>query len=51
MHVAAVIAGCVVLIASGIVYRKLPAGNPHAAGAASVGPRRDELVADLGPAG
>lgn len=51
IHLAAVIAGCVALIASGIVYRKLPAGNPHAAGAASVGPPRDELVVDLGSAG
>ncbi|MDP9465289.1 MAG: MFS transporter, partial [Actinomycetota bacterium] len=37
MHLAAVIAGCVALLAAGIVYRKLPSGNPHATGAASVG--------------
>ena len=33
MHLAAIIAGCVALLAAGIVYRKLPAGNPHAKGA------------------
>jgi Na+/melibiose symporter-like transporter len=37
MHLAAIIAGCVTLLAAAIVYRKLPAGNPHAIGAASVG--------------
>jgi hypothetical protein len=36
MHLAAIIAGCVALLASAIVYRKLPAGNPHAQGAASL---------------
>ena len=36
MHLAAVIAGCVALLAAGIVYRKLPSGNPHAIGAASL---------------
>ena len=36
MHLAAIIAGCVALLAAGIVYRKLPAGNPHAKGAASL---------------
>jgi Na+/melibiose symporter-like transporter len=35
LHLAAIVAGCVVLLASGIVYRKLPAGNPHAQGAAA----------------
>lgn len=30
IHVAAIVAGCVVLVASAFVYRKLPAGNPHA---------------------
>ena len=30
VHLAAIVAGCVVLVASAIVYRKLPAGNPHA---------------------
>lgn len=30
MHLAAVIAGFVALLAAAIVYRKLPAGNPHA---------------------
>ena len=34
MHLAAIIAGCVALLAAAIVYRKLPAGNPHAQGAA-----------------
>lgn len=32
MHLAAVIAGFVALLAAGIVYRKLPSGNPHAQG-------------------
>jgi EmrB/QacA subfamily drug resistance transporter len=32
MHLAAVIAGCVSLLAAVIVYRKLPSGNPHASG-------------------
>ena len=36
MHLAAIIAGCVALLAAAIVYRKLPAGNPHAQGAASL---------------
>jgi EmrB/QacA subfamily drug resistance transporter len=35
MHLAAIIAGCVTLIAAGFVYRKLPGGNPHT-GAADV---------------
>ncbi len=35
LHLSAIVAGCVVLLASGIVYRKLPAGNPHAQGAAA----------------
>lgn len=30
MHLAAVIAGTVALLAAAIVYKKLPAGNPHA---------------------
>jgi len=34
LHVSAIVAGSVVLLASGIVHRKLPAGNPHAQGAA-----------------
>ncbi len=33
IHVAAIVAGSVVLIASAFVYRKLPAGNPHATAA------------------
>jgi MFS transporter, DHA2 family, multidrug resistance protein len=45
MHLAAVIAGCVALLAAGIVYRKLPAGNPHATGAASVSAEPADLVA------
>ncbi len=36
LHVAAIIGGSVSLIAAVVVYRKLPAGNPHAAGAADV---------------
>ncbi len=38
MHLAAIIAGCVSLLAAMIVYRKLPSSNPHARGAADVGP-------------
>jgi MFS transporter, DHA2 family, multidrug resistance protein len=33
MHLAAIIAGSVSLIAAAIVYRRLPSGNPHAAAA------------------
>ncbi len=33
VHLAAIVAGSVVLIASAFVYRKLPAGNPHATAA------------------
>jgi hypothetical protein len=35
VHLAAIVAGSVVLVASMIVYRQLPAGNPHAQGAAA----------------
>ena len=44
LHLSAIVAGCVVLLASGIVYRKLPAGNPHAAGRRRplIGPRPDQ---------
>jgi EmrB/QacA subfamily drug resistance transporter len=48
MHLAAIIAGCVSLVAAVIVYRKLPAGNPHAGGAASLGPRSGELDSGTG---
>jgi EmrB/QacA subfamily drug resistance transporter len=44
MHLAAIIAGCVALLASGIVYRKLPGGNPHQTGAAEVGPRSTDAA-------
>jgi hypothetical protein len=44
MHLAATIAGCVALLAAGLVYRKLPAGNPHAIGAASLSRESTELV-------
>jgi predicted MFS family arabinose efflux permease len=44
MHLAAIIAGCVALLAAGIVYRKLPGGNPHAKGAASLTRESPELV-------
>jgi len=37
MHLAAIIGGSVAVLAAIIVYRKLPAGNPHAQGAASLG--------------
>jgi EmrB/QacA subfamily drug resistance transporter len=51
MHLAAIIAGSVALLASVIVYRKLPSGNPHATGAADVGNVSvDELAADIGSA-
>ncbi|MEO7370453.1 MAG: MFS transporter [Ilumatobacteraceae bacterium] len=46
MHLAAIIAGCVALLAAAIVYRKLPAGNPHAKGAASLTRPSGELVAE-----
>jgi EmrB/QacA subfamily drug resistance transporter len=36
MHLAAIIAGSVALLASAIVYRKLPGGNPHALASAVV---------------
>jgi len=46
MHLAAIIAGCVALLAAAIVYRKLPAGNPHAQGAASLTREPSELVTE-----
>jgi hypothetical protein len=46
MHLAAIIAGCVTLLAAAIVYRKLPSGNPHAIGAAAVGRPSPDLVAE-----
>ncbi|MEY2583415.1 MAG: hypothetical protein QOE09_3264 [Ilumatobacteraceae bacterium] len=46
MHLAAIIAGCVTLLAAAIVYRKLPSGNPHATGAASVGRPSPDLVTE-----
>jgi EmrB/QacA subfamily drug resistance transporter len=46
MHLAAIIAGCVTLLAAAIVYRKLPSGNPHAIGAASVGRPSPDLVTE-----
>ncbi|MEP7111798.1 MAG: MFS transporter [Ilumatobacteraceae bacterium] len=46
MHLAAVIAGCVALLAAAIVYRKLPSGNPHATGAASLSRQPAGLLAD-----
>jgi MFS transporter, DHA2 family, multidrug resistance protein len=36
MHLAAIIAGAVVLLAAAIVYRSLPSGNPHSTGAAVI---------------
>jgi len=39
MHLAAVIGGSVALIAAGIVYRKLPGGNPHTGAADVESPR------------
>jgi DHA2 family multidrug resistance protein-like MFS transporter len=47
MHGAAIIAGCVALVAAGIVYRKLPGGNPHQTGAADVTGRSAGAVADV----
>jgi hypothetical protein len=44
MHLAAVIAGCVALLAAAIVYRKLPSGNPHASGAATLTRDSAELL-------
>ena len=46
MHLAAIIAGCVALLAAVIVYRKLPAGNPHARGAASLTRESANLLHD-----
>jgi Na+/melibiose symporter-like transporter len=46
IHLAAIIAGCVALLAAAIVYRKLPSGNPHAHGAANVTRESPELVAE-----
>jgi EmrB/QacA subfamily drug resistance transporter len=36
MHLAAIVASAVVFLAAGIVYRRLPSGNPHSTGAAAV---------------
>jgi MFS transporter, DHA2 family, multidrug resistance protein len=46
MHIAAVIAGCVALLAAAIVYRKLPKGNPHAQGAATLTRDSADLLAE-----
>ena len=46
MHLAAIIAGCVALLAAAIVYRKLPAGNPHATGAATLTRESPEVLAE-----
>jgi EmrB/QacA subfamily drug resistance transporter len=46
MHLAAVIAGCVALLAAAIVYRKLPSGNPHASGAATLTRDSAELLTE-----
>jgi len=46
MHLAAIIGGSVAVLAAIIVYRKLPAGNPHAQGAASVGRGEPDLYVD-----
>ena len=46
VHLAAIIAGCVALLAAAIVYRKLPAGNPHAQGAATLTRDSDDLLAE-----
>jgi EmrB/QacA subfamily drug resistance transporter len=48
LHVAAIIGGSVSLIAAGVVYRKLPVGNPHSVGAAVVTRPVAELAADPG---
>jgi len=44
MHLAAIIAGCVALLAAVIVYRKLPSGNPHASGVLAQGGDADLAV-------
>jgi hypothetical protein len=46
VHLAAIIAGCVALLAAGIVYRKLPSGNPHAQGAATLTRDSADLLAE-----
>jgi EmrB/QacA subfamily drug resistance transporter len=46
MHLAAIIAGCVALLAAAIVYRKLPAGNPHATGAATLTRESPDVLAE-----
>jgi len=46
MHLAAIIGGSVAVAAAILVYRKLPAGNPHTQGAASVGGGPTEQLAD-----
>jgi EmrB/QacA subfamily drug resistance transporter len=46
MHLAAIIAGCVALSAAAIVYKKLPKGNPHAQGAASLTRPSADLVTE-----
>jgi hypothetical protein len=49
MHLAAIIAGCVSLVAAVVVYRKLPSSNPHARGAADVGPPAAGTLTDREP--
>ena len=46
VHLAAIIAGCVALLAAAIVYRKLPRGNPHATGAATLTRDSADLLAE-----
>ena len=46
MHLAAIIAGCVALLAAAIVYRMLPAGNPHARGAATLSRETPDVLAE-----
>jgi MFS transporter, DHA2 family, multidrug resistance protein len=47
MHLAAVVAAIVAMVAAAIVYRKLPSANPHT-GPEPVGRETGQLVGDLG---
>jgi len=49
MHLAALVASVVAVVAAGIVYRSLPATNPHTVMQPAVADTDDNYVAELGP--
>jgi predicted MFS family arabinose efflux permease len=49
MHLAALVAACVAVLASVLVYHRLPSTNPHV-NRAEVGEQSSDLVVEVGPA-